>query len=270
MRFETVGPEFEGEVIGTSFEYEGQGKAPVVILNLKEIESGNTIFAYLYQFRKDAEVWNKDTQLYGYEQVKNALEWDGTSYDPFATTDFVGKHVKFDTYLDEYNGKQSVKVKAVWHVSGDRPAGLQAVDPNHLKAANARLSFSKPAPTPKAAKAKVTTKANPTSVAAAETKSQAPAVATNVSPPARKAPTQAESAKAIVSTTLASPCSKIAAWLEVSDPDSNGNADQAAVETAWTNAINAIAGADTADEDVTMAQWGEIRAATIAELLPPK
>jgi hypothetical protein len=58
--------------------------------------------------------------------------------------------------------------------------------------------------------------------------------------------------------------------LEVSDPDSNGNADAGAVETAWNATINEVAGENTADEDVTPEQWGLVRFNALAKLRPPK
>jgi hypothetical protein len=147
---------------------------------------------------------------------------------------------------------------------------LKAIDLAQLKALSNKLQFGAPAPTaakPTAAKPRTTKTttgnvagktANPT-VATPVVATVIPS-ATNATPPARK-PAAAKNEP--------QPCSKTAAWLDVSDPDKNGNSDANAVEQAWNDTITAVAG-EVPDEEITMEQWGAIRIQAVAKLLPPK
>jgi hypothetical protein len=268
---------FTGRIAGTSFKAE-EGKAPTAILSLN-VEKylseagefvpylGDSINAYVYLFRKDAEIYCKETKLRGYDQAKDALKWDGTSFDPFSDGTFDNLEICFNTKEDTYDGKTSIKVDNIWAIGGAAVGGaLPPIDPAAVKAANAKMRFGAPAATApvaakrgRPAKAKAEVSENPTQVQATNTAVTAKDVQpTPATPPSRKP------------AEVSQGCSKIAAWTEVSDPDGNGGHDGPEVEQVWNATIDKVAGASTPDESITPQQWGQIRSQAIAELLVMK
>jgi hypothetical protein len=224
-----------------------------------------TIVGFFAMFKAGVEVYNDETKLKNYDQLKIALGWDGLSFEPLNEGAFVGKEVMYRVESKEYNGKQRIQVS--WIDAPDAPPtrNLAPSDPAMVKAATAKLQFAKPVVKPAAAKpvmaakkatnptqaATVVPAAKPTAHAAVPNTSKTPTSPSKATVPARTPP--------VTATPQYEPCSQVVAWTEISDPDGNKNADTTLVETVWNETINAVAGESTPNEQITDAQWGEIR-----------
>jgi len=224
-----------------------------------------TIVGFFVMFKAGVEIYNDETKLKNYDQLKLALGWDGLSFEPLNEGVFVGKEVMYRVESKEYNGKQRIQVS--WIDAPDAPPtrNLAPSDPAMVKAATAKLQFAKPVVKPAAAKpvmaakkatnptqaATVVPAAKPTAHAAVPNTSKTPTSPSKATVPARTPP--------VTATPQYEPCSQVVAWTEISDPDGNKNADTTLVETVWNETINAVAGESTPNEQITDAQWGEIR-----------
>lgn len=264
-KFEQTGV-FKFTVKGSSFKY-SKGGCPTVVLHLQH-ESGDGLFAYLYQFRKDAEVYNDDTKLSGYEQVQDALGWDGTEYDSFGTKRYDGMEVMAEVSENEYDGKISCKVTDIWNVTGNAPVrGLDPIDPNAVKQANAKLAFKKAVVQPVAAVAKrgrpsgnKNVQENPVSSDSSDVSESAVATA----PKRTHKIVRKEDTTVVTTPTIE--LSKTAAWIDVSDPDTNGNKTESQVEDAWNQALDEVLGEK--DEDTLGGLgWLPVKEKTLAILL---
>lgn len=265
-KFEQTGV-FKFTVKGSSFKYSKNG-CPTVVLNLQH-ESGDGLFAYLYQFRKDAEVYNDDTKLSGYDQAQDALGWDGTEYDSFGTKRYDGMEVMAEVSENEYNGKINCKVTDIWNVTGNAPVrGLDPIDPNAVKQANAKLAFKKAVVQPVAAVAKRGRPAGNKNVqenpASSELRTRAELVETTTAPKRTHKIVRKEDNTVV--TTPTAELSKTTAWIEVSDPDTNGNKTESQVEDAWNQALDEVLGEK--DEDTLGGLgWLPVKEKTLAILL---
>jgi hypothetical protein len=226
-----------------------------------------TIVGFFVMFKAGVEIYNDETKLKNYDQLKLALGWDGLSFEPLNEGVFVGKEVMYRVESKEYNGKQRIQVS--WIDAPDAPPtrNLAPSDPATVKAATAKLQFAKPAVKPAAAKPVTAAKkpANPTQAATAVPAAKptahaaVPNTSKTVTSPSKVAVIVPARTDEVHAAPQYDPCSKVVAWTEISDPDGNGNADATLVETVWNETINAVAGAATPDEQITDAQWGEIR-----------
>jgi hypothetical protein len=247
MRLESVGY-FKGTVNFSRYEESSKG-TPTAVFFIKENESGNDIYFNAYLFSKDAEVYNDDTMLPSGKQLRDALGWSGDELDSFATGDYDGKQLSFETREEEFNNRITVKVVNVWRFDLDVPPRLKPIDQNALARGKAKFPVKQAAPV---AAAKKVAKANPTKGASSTGAPSAvpkPAIAAP-SLPKKTSPSKPSGPP---------PCSKEVAWMAISEPAAGGTDDPDLAAEAWQVALNIVAPTVEDLDTLTMDQWGQVR-----------
>jgi len=230
--------------------------------------------AYLVLFTEKGPCLN-------YEQVKKATGWDGRSLAGLDALDLASTIILFRVEESTYNGTTRLQVQWVDHQDASPTRQLRKLDASELAALDAKYKLSGP---PKAATAKAAPKPPAAPAAEGGSTNSAPAPAPTSKPASPPAPPKSAKPK---------PAAKPAAKPAETPPDEGGatpKADPTAAECtmteawaavveytpeatdndrseAWLNAVNEVAGEGTADNDVTNAQWAQVREKAI-EALP--
>lgn len=195
---------------------------------------------YLVLFGNDKKIEGALKETFQLEQVKNALGWDGASFQELGTKDWNGKEITFWMEENEYEGNVSIKLSTIDAADAPPVRQLKKLDATGLKDLDSRF-------------AKLMTKKTAAAPAKAPAKGPAtpPGGATPPGKPAaEKPPTGAPSAgKPAVTAAPAAgtPAGKPTATPAVKAPPTKGppkKADAApaagteTMETAWNRVSN--------------------------------
>jgi hypothetical protein len=98
---------------------------------------------------KSAEVFSEDTAIFTYKNLKDALGWDGLSFQPFEGETYVGKKVLIEIKENTYNGNTSLKVNGILPEDADPSdfrGGFSSLGIESAKALDSKLRFARPLP----------------------------------------------------------------------------------------------------------------------------
>jgi hypothetical protein len=222
------------------------------------------IMGYLCLF-KSPDVFNKETALLNYEQLKLALDWKGEEFESLGDGSHIGKSILFrvepkSAYTNPETGKVTGgdgTLEVRWIDAADAPPNrqLKTLDTATVKAMNAKLKFSKAAPKPAAAVVPVAKPVPaPTPMVTAPT-ADGPSSPTASKPPkVKKTPAPAPTPAA--GTELAKETDQGTAWAYV--VSHKGDNEDAVVEQAWIEATQEV-GENKDEADFTGFEWAKVR-----------
>ncbi len=204
-----------------------------------------TLIGYLVLVSLDKH--GQVAKCWSYEQVMEAVGWDGETYSGLAAMDLKGKVVKFQVAEDTYDGQTRMKVKQLYAEDGE--TGLRKLSQEDLAALDSKFKVAsskpktaataKPKPKPKAKKA----------------------------PP--KAPTAEPSSKEGPETRPVTPCTMDEAYeacLDANEALGKTAVPEKVLDDYWTTNRDKIA-ADT--DNITLEEWGKIKNATLEDIKIP-
>jgi len=249
---------FQGEIKDFGVTVTRKAKLPQFVVTLSATELYNdaeetwdnwaeyeqTITGYFVLVSLDAH--GQVNKCLNYDQVMQAVGWDGETYSGLASMDLKGKRVQFRVIEDTYNGNVNLKVN--WIDAEDAEVGLRKLSGKDLTNLDAKFGAVIPkkkavAATPKATK-KTTTK-----------KVTAP-----------KPPKPPKTTKEIEKSVK--PCTEEEAYQACIEENDNLKKPIPGeiLDDYWVTHVTEIA-ADT--DNVTNEEWGKIREATLGDIRIP-
>lgn len=215
-----------------------------------------------------AEVFDEETQLPNYKQLKIATGWDGSSFDSLNDGSLVSKQLLFrvapnkpyqkdDGTMSDGSGFQVVWLDAY---DADPVRALKPLDAASLATANSKLKMGKTAPKPMTA-AKPTASASIPATAPSTSATTTAGLAPTAKPPKTSKPPKA------TAPAEDSPEARIAArdanWDALQAV--KGNADDSAISNNWITACATVA-KGRKEEQFTVEDWAAVKDAIIAAL----
>lgn len=226
------------------------------------------IVGYLCLF-KSPDVFNKETALLNYEQLKLALNWKGEEFESLGDGSHIGKSILFrvepkSAYTNPETGKVTGgdgTLEIRWIDAADAPPNrqLKTLDAATVKSLNAKLKFDKAVSKPAAA---VVTRPSPvapgpaSTVVTPVTASVVPDAAVSSKPPKVKKTASNIPPPAAIVTDLAKEVDQAAAWAYV--VSHKGDNEDAVIEQAWIEATQEV-GENKDEAEFTGFEWAKVR-----------
>ena len=219
----------------------------------------------LFSPKTEGEVYTEDNATLNYRQCKEALGWDGTSFDELGNDTFVGKKVLIRVGENTYEPEKYGPVDVKWLDAFDAPPTreLKSMDQSDISALNKRLKISKKATSKTAAAPKSSAGSRKTKPATSKTTTKTKASSVQTAPPAASTPPSSAAtppAPAPEGTEDSSEFTKEEAWNSVYKISSESGQEDTAITDQWIAAVGKVAEQLNAEEDSFAPEdWAQVR-----------
>ena len=191
-------------------------------------------------------LFNNEKALMNYDQVMVATDWDGSDFTDLAGKDLNDHPVQFRTQIEEYNGKESMRVTWIDVVGASITRELSFIDDNAAKALNNKYRDLMKKKTVAAPASVSKSKATPKAKAAPKA---APKATPKAAPKAKKKEPEAPAGM-----------TKEQAWELLLD---KSGLDDDALTDAFLEACETV-GPDKEESDFTNEDWGQVAEIVLA------